>query len=81
MPRRMFGSGLRRQQLKIDRVRHCLISVILRMEMIAGVEGWQDVRRTVRVPRRRVEVDHAVERATAANPRINGLALRSLAVV
>jgi hypothetical protein len=71
MPRRMLRSGLRRQQLKIDRVRHCLISVILRMEMIAGVECCQDVRRAVRVPCYRVEV----ERATAANPLVDGLAL------
>jgi hypothetical protein len=75
MPRRVFRSGLGRQQLKIDRVRHCLISVILRMEMIAGVECCQDVRRTVRVPCYRVEVDHAVEGATTANPLVDGLAL------
>jgi hypothetical protein len=75
MPRRVLRSGLRRQQLKIDRVRHCLISVILRMEMIAGVECCQDVRRTVRVPCYRVEVDHAVEGATTANPLVDGLAL------
>ena len=43
--------------------------------MIAGVECGQDVRRTVRVPRHCVEVDHAIERATAANPLVDGLAL------
>ncbi len=43
--------------------------------MIAGVECCQDVRRTVRVPCYRVEVDHAVECATAANPLVDGLAL------
>ena len=43
--------------------------------MIAGVECCQDVGGTVRVPCYRVEVDHAVERATAANPLVDGLAL------
>ena len=43
--------------------------------MIAGVECCQDVRRTVRVPCYCVEVDHAIERATAANPLVDGLAL------
>ena len=45
------------------------------MEMIAGVECCQDVRRTVRVACRCVEVDHAVERAAAADPLVDGLAL------
>jgi hypothetical protein len=45
------------------------------MEMIAGVECCQDVRRTVWVPCGCVEVDHAIERATAANPLVDGLAL------
>src|SRR5580704_15404209 len=74
MPRRMLRSGLRRQQLKIDRVRHCLISIILRMEMIAGIECCEDVRRTVRIPCHRVEVDHAIELATSADPLVDGLA-------
>ena len=41
--------------------------------MIAGVECCQDVRRTVRVACRCVEVDHAVERAAAADPLVDGL--------
>jgi hypothetical protein len=45
------------------------------MEMIAGVECCQDVRRTVRVACRCVEVDHAVERAAAADPLVDGLTL------
>ena len=44
------------------------------MEMIAAVECCQDVRRTVRVPCHCVEVDHAIKRATAANPLVDGLA-------
>jgi hypothetical protein len=43
--------------------------------MIAGVECCQDVRRTVRVACRCVEVDHAVERAAAADPLVDGLTL------
>jgi hypothetical protein len=42
--------------------------------MIAGVERRQDVRGTVRVACHCVEIDHAVERATAANPLVDGLA-------
>jgi hypothetical protein len=42
--------------------------------MIAAVECCQDVRRTVRVPCHCVEVDHAIKRATAANPLVDGLA-------
>jgi hypothetical protein len=45
------------------------------MEMIAGVECRQDVRRTVRVACRCVEVDHAIERAAATDPLVDGLAL------
>jgi hypothetical protein len=43
--------------------------------MIARVEGRLDVRGTVRVPRCCVEVNHAIERATAANPFVDRLAL------
>src|ERR1700745_21668 len=68
-------SGSRRQQLKINGVRHCLISGILRMEMIAGVERRLDVRGMVRIPRCCVEVNHAIERTAAANPFVDRLAL------
>jgi hypothetical protein len=73
-PKVASKSGFRRQHFKIDRVGHCLISVILRMEMIAGIECCEDVRRTVRIPCHCVEVDHAVELATSANPLVDGLA-------
>ena len=43
--------------------------------MIAGVECRQDVRRTVRVACRCIEVDHAIERAAATDPLVDGLAL------
>jgi hypothetical protein len=49
-PKVASKSGFRRQHFKIDRVGHCLISIILRMEMIAGIECCEDVRRTVRIP-------------------------------
>ena len=42
--------------------------------MIAGIEFCEDVRRMVRIPRHCVEVDHAIERATAADPLVDGLA-------
>ena len=41
--------------------------------MIAGVVCCQDMHRMVRVPCDCVEVDHAIERATAANPLVDGL--------
>ena len=71
----------RRQHLEIDQVGHCLISGILRMEMIAGVECRQDVRRTVRVACRCVEVDHAIESAAATDPLVDGLALLLLSAL
>ena len=43
--------------------------------MIAGVERRLDVRGMVRIPRCCVEVNHAIERTTAANPFVDRLAL------
>ena len=51
------------------------------MEMIAGVERRLDVCGMVRIPRRCVEVNHTIKRATAANPLVDGLALLLLVLV
>ena len=57
----------RRQRLEIDRVGHCLVP----RHPADGddrVECCQDVRRTIRVACRCVEVDLTVERAAAVDP-------------
>ena len=49
--------------------------------MIAGIECCEDVRRMVRIPCHRVEVDHAIELATSADPLVDGLAFLLLPVL
>src|SRR5690349_9966719 len=43
--------------------------------MVAAVENWVNPLRVDRVADRRVEIDHAIRRASVADPGVDGLAL------
>src|SRR6516162_3697744 len=72
---RELSSGLPGQHFVVNGVCHCLVARVLGMQMIAAVEGGQDVSRTVRVASRCVEVDDAIKRAAATDPTVDGLPL------
>src|ERR1700722_16757627 len=55
---------------KIDRIRHRLITRVVRVQVVAGVELRANFLRVARVARRRFEIHHRVERAAGSYPGI-----------
>jgi hypothetical protein len=68
------------EQPKVHRSRHGLVARVVRVQMIAAVIGRLHPGRMVRIPEHPIEIQHAVERRTSADPVIQrlpfGLAVR-----
>src|ERR1035438_6812866 len=61
------------EEREVDRVGHCLVASIVRMEMIFGRETGQKSAGVVRITQNSIEVDYTVKHARASDPLVNRL--------
>mgnify|MGYP006210008913 CR=1 FL=1 len=59
---------LSRKDRQIDRIRHLLVSGVVRVQVVARIVRGKEAARLRRIARSEVEVDHRVERAGRADP-------------
>src|SRR5665213_2286261 len=64
------------EQREVDRVAHCSVAEIARVQMVAAIVFGQHAQFVLGVAQRRVEIDDRVERAAFAQPGIDLLAHR-----
>ena len=67
-------SRLFREQREIDTGSHCLVTGVVGVNVVAGVEVWVQVRGFRWVSCDAVEVDNAIECAAGADPVVHGFA-------
>ena|SRR5438045_1719610 len=63
--------SFRFEQYQRNRVPLRDVTCVVDMQMISAVEAWQYLRRVIWIAYGGVEIDHAVEFAAVADPRVN----------
>src|SRR2546425_465411 len=70
------GSRSRSEQRQVDRVGHQAVPRLVGVQVVARVRRRQQSPGLPGIAQRRVEVDHRIERAAAADPAVHGLPRR-----
>ena len=67
------GPSLGHEQPEINRVRHGLVSCVVRVQVVSAIVCGEQLRRVRGITKRRVEVEDGIEPPARADPVVHGL--------